>query len=92
MPANGGAHLPTPTVQDHHPEQAHRRLQKAAIQRSAEGAGQVQRVLARHPRTCKTTEKLLLLTWQPRYDWPRLRRYDTALPRVSRIAIGATLN
>jgi len=44
--ANGGAHLPAPDLHDHHSEQAYQRLQKAAIQRSAEGAGQVQRVLA----------------------------------------------
>jgi len=45
MPHNGRAHLPVPGSHDHHSEQARGRLQKAAIQRSAEGAGQVQRVL-----------------------------------------------
>lgn len=39
---NGGAHLPAPGLQNHHPEQAHERLQKSRDTRSAEGAGQVQ--------------------------------------------------
>lgn len=47
MPPNGGAHLPAPGLQNHDTEQDHGRMQKAPIQRSAEGAGQVQRVLGR---------------------------------------------
>jgi hypothetical protein len=45
MPPNGGAHLPVPGLHYQDSEQAHGRMQKAAIQRSAEGAGQVQRVV-----------------------------------------------
>jgi hypothetical protein len=47
-PPNGGAHLPVPGLHYQDSEQAHGRMQKAAIQRSAEGAGQVQRVLGCH--------------------------------------------
>jgi hypothetical protein len=42
---NGGAHLPAPGLHDHHLNKLTDECKKAVIQRSAEGAGQVQRVL-----------------------------------------------
>jgi len=45
--ANGKAHLPAPGLQNRHSEKAHQQMQKGRDTRSAEGAGQVQRGLAR---------------------------------------------
>jgi hypothetical protein len=45
-PPNGGTHLPAPGLQTRRSEQAHQRMEIATKQRSADGAVQVQRVLA----------------------------------------------
>jgi len=44
---DGKAHLPAPGLQNRHSEKAHQQMQKGRDTPSAEGAGQVQRGLAR---------------------------------------------